>query len=258
MKPGTTNIGEEIDKIAETAGYLCDRGWAECNAGNISVRIGKPENLDFGRGIELPAASYDLPGQCLLMTSAGSRMRDVARNPKRWLNALEISGGRVNYATFDGDVKPSSEAPTHLALHTYLAAERPEKRALIHSHATELIALSHIPGMNARVASDLLFSMHAETIIFLPRGVGYVPYALPGTRRIAEATLAEARRSELIIWESHGCLAYSEDCLTAFDLMDCAAKSAKIFFLANSVCDKPQGLNSLQLSELKEKYLKEI
>lgn len=33
------NLMEEIDRIAEVAGYLWEKGWAERNGGNISVNV---------------------------------------------------------------------------------------------------------------------------------------------------------------------------------------------------------------------------
>ena len=36
---GRPALKEEIDKIAEVAGYLWQNGWAERNGGNITVNI---------------------------------------------------------------------------------------------------------------------------------------------------------------------------------------------------------------------------
>ena len=36
---GRQSLAAEIWKVAETAGYLCHKGWAERNGGNITVNI---------------------------------------------------------------------------------------------------------------------------------------------------------------------------------------------------------------------------
>jgi len=33
------NLKEQLDEVAEIAGYLWEKGWAERNAGNISINI---------------------------------------------------------------------------------------------------------------------------------------------------------------------------------------------------------------------------
>ena len=41
-------MAREVDKVAEVAGYLWQKGWAERNGGNITVNVNREEV--FGEG----------------------------------------------------------------------------------------------------------------------------------------------------------------------------------------------------------------
>jgi rhamnulose-1-phosphate aldolase len=97
--------------------------------------------------------------------------------------------------------------------------------------------------------------MHPETLIFVPQGIGFVPYTIPGTEAIAEATIRELHHHNVIIWEKHGCLAVGNSVLEAFDQIDILAKSAQIFFLCKGAGYEPQGLTDEQLEEIRQTYL---
>ena len=77
----------QIADVAEVAGYLWQRGWAERNGGNISVNI---TDLLTDEEKVLPAISerYPLPkvmnalkGNFFLVTGTNRRMRYVASHP---------------------------------------------------------------------------------------------------------------------------------------------------------------------------------
>ncbi|MGN1260283.1 MAG: rhamnulose-1-phosphate aldolase, partial [Alloprevotella sp.] len=55
---GHPRLAAEINKVAETAGYLWQKGWAERNGGNITVNI--TEWIDDSIR-EMPAISDVLP-----------------------------------------------------------------------------------------------------------------------------------------------------------------------------------------------------
>jgi rhamnulose-1-phosphate aldolase len=83
---GNKALKSVILELAETAGYLWQRGWAERNAGNISVNINDlitqeiPE-LNSIPFFELSKTYPKLAGACFLVTGTGKRMRDLAQKP---------------------------------------------------------------------------------------------------------------------------------------------------------------------------------
>ena len=51
--------------------------------------------------------------------------------------------------------------------------------------------------------------MIPETLAFAPLGLGFIPFATPGTQELADATLKEIGRYDVVLWEKHGTIASS-------------------------------------------------
>lgn len=94
--------------------------------------------------------------------------------------------------------------------------------------------------------------MHPETIVFVPGGVGFVPYVTPGTEKIAVETLKALEKYNVALWEKHGVFAIGESVFDTFDIIDILGKSARIYFLVKSSGHEPEGLSEEQLAILKE------
>jgi rhamnulose-1-phosphate aldolase len=94
--------------------------------------------------------------------------------------------------------------------------------------------------------------MHPETIVFVPEGIGFVPYVTPGTEKIAVETIKALQMHKATIWEKHGVFAIGESALETFDMIDILAKAARIFFLVSSSGHKPEGLSEEQLATLRK------
>jgi len=257
---------EEIKKIvlqvAEVAQYLWQNGWAERNAGNISVNIdaliNKNISLENFSVFQLPKIYPELAGKYFFVTGTGKRMRDLARNPLN--NALFIrlndAGDAyhllVSNAENNYKFRPTSELPTHLGIHQMIIKARRKEKVVIHTHANELVALTQNPALKSAQALNRIFwGMHPETMVFVPKGVGFVPYILPGTQEIAEPTINMLKQHDIVLWEKHGVFAIGEEILDTFDNIDIICKSAKIWFICKQAGFEPEGLTDLQLDELK-------
>ena len=96
-------LEKTVSEIADTAGYLWEKGWAERNAGNISVNItgllsAKELELFNSSTIRpLPVGYSSLADQILIVTSAGSRMRDLAKNPWDHLCVLKTDASGTHF-----------------------------------------------------------------------------------------------------------------------------------------------------------------
>jgi rhamnulose-1-phosphate aldolase len=270
-KSGVPSVGltprtkYRIETIAVVSRLLWERGWAPKNAGNISVDITgsadiRISDIDKYPYRPLESAYPELAGTMLLVTGAGSRMRDVAHQPTKELCIIQIAGDGRGYFFLWGDVTnaaltPTSELPTHLSLHTLLKRQGGTNKAVLHTHPDELIALSMIPEYDdEQKLNDLLFSVHAESVIVNPRGIGLVPYLLTGTVELAAATIASLERHPIVLWKNHGCVAVGRDVQEAFDLVDITNKSAQLFFLCRRAGFEPEGLTPQQIDELKQKF----
>ena len=187
----------EVEKVAETAGYLWQKGWAERNGGNITVNI--TEHVDDAMKT-LPAISEpiaigltlpNLKGCWFFCKGTQKRMRDLARRPMENGSIIRITDDCAHYEIVaDNPVTPTSELPSHLAVHNYLIGKGSTYKASLHTHPIELVAMSHNPEfLKKDVLTNLLWSMIPETKAFAPRGLGIVPYMLPSSNELADATI---------------------------------------------------------------------
>ncbi len=237
-RPG---LKAEVEKVAEVAGYLWQKGWAERNGGNITVNV--TAYID-GEMRAMPALAGPGPlgrtlphlaGCWFYCKGTGRRMRDLARDPMANGSIIRISADGASYEIVaDAPIAPTSELPSHLAVHDYLLAQGSSCRAVLHTHPTELVALSHVPKwLEKDAATQMLWSMIPETRLFCPRGLGIVPYFEPASQALADATIRTLDEGhDVVLWEKHGVLAVDTDIIEAFDQVDVLNKAAQIYLLS--------------------------
>ena len=211
-------LAKKVYDVAEVAGYLWQKGWAERNGGNTN-----------------------------------RRMRDLARDPMANGSVIRILDDCAHYEIIaDAPVKPTSELPSHLSVHNYLIAKGSTYKASVHTHPISLVAMSHNPWfLEKDVLTNLLWSMIPETKAFCPRGLGIVPYMLPSSVELADATIkAIDDNYDVVMWEKHGVFAVGEDVMEAFDMIDVLDKSAHIYIDAKSMGFTPDGMSQEQMNEI--------
>ncbi|MBO4341049.1 MAG: rhamnulose-1-phosphate aldolase [Bacteroidales bacterium] len=249
----------QIDSIAEVAGYLWIKGWAERNGGNITVNITQwvDEKMRGMSAISGPIAIGttlpSLKGCWFYCKGTGKRMRDLARDPMGNGSIIRILSDCAHYEIVaDKPVAPTSELPSHLSVHNYLLAKGSPYRASLHTHPIELVALTHSKKwMEKDAASNMLWSMIPETRAFCPRGLGMVPYMLPSSVELADATIKAIDEDyDVVMWEKHGVFAVDENIMDAFDQVDVLNKAAQIYIAARGLGFEPEGMTGAQMSEL--------
>ncbi len=250
-------------QVAEVAQYLWQKGWAERNAGNMSVNIDDLVNKDVeteGSPVfRLGKAYPELANKLFFVTGTGKRMRDLARNPLENALFIRLTGRGDAYhllATSEENkyqLRPTSELPTHLGIHQMVAREGRREKVVMHTHANELVALTQNPNIKSTEALNrILWGMHPETMVFVPKGVGFIPYFLPGTQEIAGPTIEMLKMHDIVLWEKHGVFAIGQEILDTFDNIDIICKSAKIWFMCKQAGFEPEGLTEVQLDDLRE------
>jgi rhamnulose-1-phosphate aldolase len=250
-------------EMAEVGTLLWARGWAERNAGNLSVDVTElvpSDEPDPERRVELPGAiaQPELAGRCFFITATGARLRELADRGGRSLLLVRIEerldGYRILWGR-EGTSLATSELPAHLEVHGFLRESGSPYSAVVHTHPTHLIALTQIESLAREDAlNQLLWSMHPEVKVFLPEGVGFAPYRCPGSTELAAATVEALRDHRLCLWEKHGCVSVGRDVVEAFDLIDTANKAAEIYLLCRGAGYEPQGLSPEQLDELRRRF----
>ena len=261
--PGGSALGRVLAGAAGVAQLLWDRGWAERNAGNLSCDVTGISTAGLSADApltKLHAAIPELAGRQLLVTGAGSRMRDLAHDPDAGCGVLRISADGAAYGVVwhgggDAGFTPTSELPSHIAIHAALRRRGAPPQAVVHTHPTELLALSLEPGVGdeGRV-NHLLWALHPETVVVVPSGIAVVPYVMPGTLEQGLAAGRAMETHDVALWLKHGAVAVGSDFGAAFDLLDTVNKAARLYLLCRSAGIVPEGLSDAQVGELRRAY----
>ncbi len=226
-------------EIAEVAGLLWLKGWGEATSGNISVNVTDSYpgiHLDFRSFPMIPLQSRlaALAHHYIFITSKGSRMRNIAKDPSSGLCLIKISKKGDSYQILFEDpenpLEPSSEILTHLTIHDKMVKAGNGNSSIVHAHVHELVVLTHDPALrDEQKLNDALMAMHTEISFFFPDGIGYVPLVQPGSPELAKANLKSLKDHTIVVWEKHGCMAIGRNVHDAFDRIDLLAKAAGIY-----------------------------
>ena len=256
-------IKKEINQLSEIAGFLWERGWAERNGGNISINLSdKLKDISFDEKTpfiaeKLPAESAEM---IFLVTGTGCYIRTLISSPKKGACILKINNDASGYNIIWGgkskNFRPTSEFISHLKIHIDLVKRNSPYRAIVHTHPTEILVLSHNSEMtkNETLFNKTLWSMSPETRVFVPRGVALTSYSLPGGEELADLTVKDLQKKDVSIWLKHGALAAGETVVDAFDFLDVTNKAAQMWLMAKSAGFDPVGLSDEELKGL-EVYL---
>ena len=256
-------LKHRIEQVAEVAGYLWQKGWAERNGGNITINITEWVDEEIkalpaiSEAIAIGTTLPHLKGCYFFCKGTNRRMRDLARAPMDNGAIIRILDDCAHYEIIaDKPVMPTSELPSHLSVHNYLIAKGSTYKASLHTHPIELVAMTHYrPFLEKDVLTKILWSMIPETKAFCPRGLGIVPYMLPGSVALAEATIHTLDDNyDVVMWEKHGVFAVDTDIMSAFDQVDVLNKAAQIYMSARNMGFEPEGMSEAQMKELSEAF----
>ncbi len=253
-----TDLNNELKNVA---GVLCRKGWAEANAGNYSVNVTdefdriKNDLFITGRG-SLDFICKNLIGKSFLISAKGARMEDMQINPENHSCYIHISENASDYDIYhshsSSSVQPTSEITSHLSLHRTLIINEIPHKAVLHTHATEFIALSHCPDIKtSEDINTIIWNMHPEANIFLKDGVAFVPYLKTGSLELAEESMKTAKSHRLILWDKHGIIAHGKSIAHCVDLIEIATKSIRIYFMCKNAGINPEGLSDEQIMQLR-------
>ena len=262
-------LKHQINQVAEVAGYLWQKGWAERNGGNIVINVtDQLSSFPFLRGaggiknslsapIPIGTTLPHLKGCYFFCKGTNRRMRDLARWPMDNGSIIHILDYCSHYEIVsDKPVMPTSELPSHLSVHNYLIGKGSPYKASLHTHPIELVAMTHHrPFLEKDVLTQILWSMIPETRAFCPKGLGIVPYLLPSSIALGEATLKTLDEGyDVVMWEKHGVFAVDTDIMAAFDQVDVLNKAAQIYMSAHSMGFEPEGMSEAQMKELADAF----
>lgn len=222
-----------------------DQGWHERNGGNLTYRMTDGEVADCrpffydnpSDWVSLGLQADNLRGAFFAVTGAGRYMRNVPLDTACNVGIVEINASgdacRVVWGLKDGG-RPSSEFPSHFMIHSVrVDATGSLSRVLYHAHPTNVVALTSVMPLDARTITRALWKAMTECIIAFPKGVGVLPWMVPGGAEIAVATSELMKTYDAVIWAQHGLFCSGADFDSAFGLMHAIEKAADIYVRAH-------------------------
>lgn len=237
------------------------KGWHERNGGNLSYRLTNDEvdsisDLinDCNKYTPIGVKVKNLANEYFLVTGSGKFLRNIIIDLEANVGIIKVDETGENYKVVWGlvnEAKPTSELPSHLMSHSIKVDETNGKhRVIMHSHATNLIALTFVLPLDGDVFTRELWEMATECPVVFPSGVGIVPWMVPGGADIAEETSKLMRKHDVVIWAHHGVFCSGENLDLTFGLMDTVEKSAEILVKVLSMGGKRQTINSDNFRDL--------
>ena len=221
-----------------------DQGWHERNGGNLTYRMTDGEVADCrpffydnpSDWVSLGLQADNLRGAFFAVTGAGRYMRNVPLDTARNVGIVEINASgdacRVVWGLKDGG-RPSSEFPSHFMIHSVrMDATGSLSRVLYQAHPTNVVALTSVMPLDARTITRALWKVMTECIIAFPKGVGVLPWMVPGGAELAVATSELMKTYDAVIWAQHGLFCSGADFDSAFGLMHTIEKAADIYVRA--------------------------
>jgi rhamnulose-1-phosphate aldolase len=236
----------ELDEILASMGEggrriaLIDAG--EGAAGNISVCIGWPievrRRCPNGEPIDLPVPAPNLAGHTVVVTGSGRRLRDLAANPVAAVGAVTIADDGTTAMLWTAPTrlfeKLTSEWNSHLAVHNDTVGRTGTNfHAVVHAQPPHLTYLSHVPAYQDEATfNDRVMRWEPETIVQLPRGIGVLPFMIPGSAELMAANVESLRTHRIDLWCKHGVMARSDLSVTrAVDRIEYAETAARFEYM---------------------------
>jgi rhamnulose-1-phosphate aldolase len=251
-------IDDLLHMMGEAGRRLADIEASEGAAGNISVCLRWPveprSRFPLVDAIELPQPVPELAGATFLVTGSGRRLRELPDTPTAHIACIVVDeGGRTGrlYTSYHRRFeRVTSEFNSHLAVHfDQIKATGTNFHAVIHAQPMHITYLSHVARyQDEQYLNTHLLRWQPETIVNLPEGIGFIPFAVPGSAELMAGTVAALRRCRIVIWAKHGVMARSDVSVKrAADRVEYAETAAKYEYLNLQVGEIGAGLSPDEL-----------
>ncbi len=251
-----TNIGF-VKELAATADNMYKHGWDERNGGNISYLIPEEEVAKYidinyvKRTIPLGFNAKELVGKYFLVTGTGKYFKNVNGDPETNLGLFRIANDGITaellWGYADGG-RFTSELPAHLMSHIERLKVDPENRVVMHTHPTNLLAMTYVHELDTKKFTHTLWQMSTECIVVFPDGIEVLPWMLCGTNEIGVATAEKMKSARVVVWALHGIYGAGKTLDETFGLIETVEKASEIYM---KTAHLPR-LNTITDSQLKK------
>lgn len=246
-----TKLVLEFQKVCHDGYQL---GWHERNGGNLSYRM-KQEEVeevkdllkDDGPWYEIGTEVPGLANEYFMVTGSGKYFRNVELSFEENVAVIHLDETGTKYQIVYGLVnggKPTSELPSHLMNLEVLKQRDSELRVVYHAHPANTVALTFVLPLDDVIFTREIWEMETECPVVFPKGIGIVPWMVPGGKEIGIKTSEIMKTKNVAIWAHHGMFVCGHDFDEAFGLMHTVEKSAEILVKVMSMRDSK--LNTIQ------------
>ena len=200
-------------KVIETSRKMLKYGLTTGTWGNISIRHNEilvaitPSGVDYETMIPEDVVIVDLMGKVI-----------------------------------DGNLKPSSETPMHLAVYR----ERPDVQAIVHTHSPYASAFA-VLGKEIPVVLAEMGSVVGGPVLV-------TPYCRPGSPEVGSETVRYLRDRAGVLLGNHGVVAVGRNVEEAFTAAMVIEDGARIYQMA-SVMGTPRLVPEDEINVLRESYM---
>ena len=227
-----------VQEMMNTTANLYRLGWDERNGGNISYLLDEEDVkpfLDLDKVVREIPMIFDaskLAGRYFIVTGSGKYFKNVINAPAENLGIVRVAENGKSLDLLWGlenDAVPTSELPSHFMSHIARLEVDPENRIIMHNHASHLLAMTFTHEMDEKAFTRTLWQMCTECLVVFPEGVSLLPWMVPGTNEIGEATAAKMKETRLVMWPQHGVYGAGKDMDEVFGLIETAEKAAQVY-----------------------------
>ncbi|WP_407728506.1 rhamnulose-1-phosphate aldolase (plasmid) [Priestia megaterium] len=252
-----------LQEMTKTTANLYRLGWDERNGGNISYLLKEDEVAEYldvndvKRTLPMIFDGAELAGKYFIVTGSGKYFKNVIDDPAFNLGIIRITeDGKsldILWGLEDGGV-PTSELPSHLMSHIERLKADPNHRVIMHCHATNLIGMTFTHSLDEVAFTKTLWQMCTECIVVFPEGIGIIPWMVPGTDSIGEATAAKMKDVRSVIWPHHGIFGAGTTMDETFGLIETAEKAAEVYTVVCAQGSVKQTITDQQLQDLADAF----
>ncbi|MHB0864959.1 rhamnulose-1-phosphate aldolase [Paenibacillus sp. SEL3] len=247
-----------IQEMSEVTHLMWSLGWDELNGGNISYLLDEAEvkkyiNIHESlRTIDLTFPVTELAGKYFIVTGSGKYFRNVIKDPEANLGVLRVNehgkSVEILWGLREGAV-PTSELASHFMSHIERLKVDPTHRIVLHTHATNVIAMTFTHDLDELKLTKTLWEMCTECLVVFPDGIGVVPWMVPGSSEIGRATADKMKEFRVVIWPQHGIFVTGPMMDATFGLVETIEKAATIYNLIG-VREVKQSITDQKLADL--------
>ena len=252
-----------LKEYCATAANMYRLGWDERNGGNISYLLTEEEVkavLDTDKVIRLIPLGFDakeLAGKYFLVSGTGKYFKNFVGDPENNVGVFRIStdgqDAELLWGYADGG-RFTSELPAHLMSHIARLRVDPTNRVIMHTHPTNLLAMTYVHELDTVKFTHTLWQMNTECIVVFPDGVEVLPWMLCGTNAIGEATAEKIALSRTVIWSMHGIYCAGHDLDETFGLVETVEKAAQIYMMTAACGGAKNLITDDQLKQLAKRF----